>query len=141
MSQAAASAPKVDLQKITELVEKRFVFMDRIASLEVEKQEVTDALTAEMLAAGLNESPFYEDRAFRLQEKLECDYSKDAYKYAKNNGIIELFTPPPKITRAKVFAASKKAKITLAQFNRLQKCAGKEEKVYTLVQFKVSPQE
>jgi hypothetical protein len=137
MSKAAATAPGISLEEMTRLVEKRFDLMDRIETLEVEKKNIGETLEAALRQAGMTESPAVQGRAFRLQEKLECFYSKDAYNYAENNKIIHLFTPPPKITRAKVFEASKKAKITLAQFTRLQKCAGKEEKVYTLVQFQV----
>ena len=117
---------------LTEMIDLRLQVAQTIERMEAEKSNLGEQIVKAMQKNGVKQA-FGTEAGYRLQEKLECTYNDDAYGYAKRNGLEPIFTPPPKITRAKVMEANKKNLLTLAQFKRLQKGAGPLQTAYSLV--------
>jgi hypothetical protein len=108
----------------------------QIDKLEVEKKDVSIDLINLLIGEEMKETPGIEGYAYRLIAKLETDYDRDTQDYVIRNELAPLFTPPMKITYAKVMDLNKKNKLTLAQFTRIQKGALDIQPRYSLTQFK-----
>jgi hypothetical protein len=118
--------------ELAQAIDKRIQIIKQIDELELQKKELADRIVAEMQTRKVTKAMGTGDKGYHLTEAIKADYAAKAVDYAIKQGIVHLFTPPPKITRAKVMDYLKKKNITMGQFKGLQRFAGKDYPEFTL---------
>lgn len=129
MATKTAAAPKLSR---AQMIDMRMDICRQIEALEVSKKALADKIAESMKADGLTKAYGTSGQGYQLTESIKADYADGAVAYVKKQGIAPLFQSEPSITRSKVMKFLAKKKITLEQFNELQKHAGPDYSEFVL---------
>lgn len=105
-------------------IDERMEIQVTIDKLDERKKALGEIIQVEMDRRNITKAFGTKGKGYQKITFIKQDYDEKALTYAKRQGIIALFTPPPKITRSKVLDALKSTAISPAQYKGLERFSG-----------------
>lgn len=120
---------------LTQLLDQRKALQGDVDRTQLAIKELDKEILALMYASELKSAVGSDGTGVKLHSSAKYEYQRPAYEYLNAKGLIDYFTPEPKITQTKLNELKEKELLTFEDLAVIEKHTIKEESPYTLAKY------